>query len=476
MKKIKFFALLLALCLVASALLLTGCKKDDPPPTNPPPAPSTPPSEETGVTDGYYTYYELDDGTWAVTASESALTVSSLSIPATFRDKAVTQIGFAHPTASGVYEGFWGIAELISVTIPASVKAITPYAFTACQNLASVTFAEGSLLSSIGAYAFSECVALEEIALPQGVLTIGDKLFAACTNLCTVTLPATLTGVGIHVFEDCNKLLQLTNLSAVTLTGLPTYTEVRTSTDIPFASSIESSNDKGAVLATINGTEYLFGYRGTEAVLDLSDFHFTAVFDCALTANKTLTEITFPASLVEIGDSAFAECSSLSKITFAAGSRLTTIGVAAFESCRGLSNLTLPESLESIGYRAFCGCESLSELALPASLVEICNTAFASCYSLSKITFAADSQLTHIHSQAFLFCESLATIALPASLTNIGDRAFAGCLALTAVSFGNGSGWQLTPVPEGGMPALSDTANNAYYLTDLYVLCTWSKA
>ena len=473
MKKVRIFAFLLALCLIGTALVFTACKGDTPPPTTPPPAGPTP-QKPAGVTEGNFSYYELADGTWAVTAADG-ISATSLSIPATFREKAVTQIGIAHPTASDVYYGFWGLADLTAITIPASVTTVMPYAFSACTALKSITFAADAQLSSIGAYAFAQCTALESIALPDGLLTVGDDAFAACTKLNAVTLPSTLTSIGTRAFADCQKLLQLTNLSDLTVAGLPAYTEVRTSLDTPFASVIQMPDSKGAVLVTVNDVDYLFDYRGTEAVLDLSDLDFTKVFPYALAGNKLVTELKLPATVSEIGTAAFFDCAMLQKLSFAEDAALLAIGERAFESCRSLSSVTLPALLNTIDYRAFAGCDELKELTIPASVTEIGEAAFAGCLQLAKLTFSADAALWLIGSQAFFGCEALTAVALPASLTQIGAGAFEACTTLANVSFGLTSGWALSPTPDGTMPSLMNTANNAYYLTDLYVAFAWIK-
>ena len=474
MKKIRFLALLLALCLVGSVLLM-GCKKDDntpPEEPNPPPA-SGEPEKPKGVTEGNFTYYELEDGTWAVIASTGSVE-GALTLPSTFREKAVTQIGLQHPTATDVYYGFAGLDGLAAITIPASIKTVLPYAFTACETLHTVTFATGAQVTSIGAYAFAECAALTAIALPEGLLTLGESAFADCTELRSISLPTTLATLGDRALEDCNKLIFVTNLSTITVTGLSDFAEVRTDTDTPFTSTLTTNSD-GVQIFTANGKQYLFGFTDSDTKLDLSAMTFTAIFPGALMDNKTLTEVALPASVTEIGAYAFSGCAALTKVSFATGSALATIGDAAFDACRALHDLALPEGLESIGYRAFCGCEALTKITIPASVTEIGDTAFAACHLLKDLTFAEDSELTLIGSQAFLSCEALATVALPEKLAYIGEAAFGGCTALTAVSFTIRSGWQLTPAPEGGTPDLSNTANNVYYLTDLYLNCLWTK-
>jgi hypothetical protein len=63
---------------------------------------------------------------------------------------------------------------------------------------------DATSLDSIGDLAFGDCLALEEIIIPNGVKRIGDGIFHGCRNLNFVFLPDTLTNispdfvVGIH--------------------------------------------------------------------------------------------------------------------------------------------------------------------------------------------------------------------------------------------------------------------------------------
>ena len=79
---------------------------------------------------------------------------------------------------------FYKCSSLTSVTIPASVTTIESQAFYNCSSLTSVTFAAGSLLVSIGSYAF-----------------------AGCNNASlNIIIPASVTSVGTNAFEDVAKV------------------------------------------------------------------------------------------------------------------------------------------------------------------------------------------------------------------------------------------------------------------------------
>ncbi|MBE6187512.1 MAG: hypothetical protein E7143_00105 [Rikenellaceae bacterium] len=73
-----------------------------------------------------------------------------------------------------------------------------------------------------------------------------------------------------------------------------------------------------------------------------------------------ITSILIPSTVTEIGDYAFANCSSLTSLNIP--DSVTSIGVQAFSNCTSLKSLTIPDSVTSIGDCAFvlaCGLESL---------------------------------------------------------------------------------------------------------------------
>jgi hypothetical protein len=78
-------------------------------------------------------------------------------------------------------------AILTAVQIGNIVTSIGNLAFNNCFNLASVTFASISTLTSIGGNAFSDCPLLTSIAIPTSVTSIGVNAFLN-SGLTTVTI------------------------------------------------------------------------------------------------------------------------------------------------------------------------------------------------------------------------------------------------------------------------------------------------
>jgi len=91
-----------------------------------------------------------------------------------------------HVTTIGVFA--FSRCNLKNVTISDYVKSIDEYAFLACEELASVTFATDSLLESIGYMAFRSCTIVTSITIPAGVTTIGASAFSGWNNIQTIRI------------------------------------------------------------------------------------------------------------------------------------------------------------------------------------------------------------------------------------------------------------------------------------------------
>ena len=91
------------------------------------------------------------------------------------------------------------------IFIPTSVTEIGNYAFSNCQRLYQVTFAEDSKLYKIGDFAF-ETTVITEIRLPDGVREIGSQAFYNCYYLNTVILPEGLTEIPDYMVYACGNL------------------------------------------------------------------------------------------------------------------------------------------------------------------------------------------------------------------------------------------------------------------------------
>ena len=362
---------------------------------------------------------------------------------------------------------------LTSIEIPASVTTIGAAAFWGCSNLATVTFAEGSQLESIGNNAFQQCY-----------------------NLTSITIPASVTSIGSYVFQNCDLA------SMAVADGNTVY---------------DSRNGCNAIIVKSTNT-LIIGCKNSTipaGVTSIGNFVFSAT---------GLTSIEIPASVTSIGMCAFLNCSSLTTVTVYAPS--CSLGEDAFANCNNLANIyvfsdlvdtykgaenwstyaeritgitggycgttdhetdvvwaltgestnytltitgtgamadysdsskqpwkdyrssiktvVIGAGVTSIGNYTFAKCTGLTSINIPAGVTSIGDNAFWNCSNLATVTFAEDSQLATIGISAFSTCRGLASVEIPASVTSIGNNAFSTCNGLGSVTFAEGS--QLTSI------------------------------
>lgn len=178
--------------------------------------------------------------------------------------------------------------NLQTVRIPETVTSIGSMAFYGCKNLTSVVM--GDNVKSIGAKAFNSCTALTEVNLKNTEL-LGEYAFYGCTSLQKIFMGTALKVIGKNAFNKCAAL-----------------TEIKMS----------------------------------DTLLYIDDYAFAGV---------GVSTLKFPDTLGYIGNSSFKGCSALSSVTFGTGE--LKIASYAFENCVSLTEITIPDNVIEIGRCAF---------------------------------------------------------------------------------------------------------------------------
>ncbi len=148
------------------------------------------------------------------------------------------------------------------------------------------------------------------------------------------------------------------------------------------------------------------------------------------TANASITSVTVPEGVTEIGIGAFMCCSSLKTVILPLS--LTKLCDGVFMECTALETIRIPETTTDIDDIVFYGCTSLTSVNIPQGLTYIPMGMFYSCQKLDNVVLP--NSVTTIGTAAFAYCSSLKSIEIPQSVKSIGDSAFMFCETLNTVT------------------------------------------
>ena len=218
-------------------------------------------------------------------------------------------------------------------------------------NLVSVSFAEPSRLTSIGAKAFSGCSSLaSSIELPSGVTSIGDEAFKG-TAIFGLSLNEGLITIGKSAFENCDNLGGVTIPASVQSIGHYAFTNINS--DL-FSLRIEDAetpitfvcDNSWPQFCDMNNVEV---YQGRNITMSGSQNLSTPFYN-------NVTRIEFGPKVTAIPD-----VSNLSGLTFVKTHQVTPIAIAdnAFNSSAyANAELSIPggsiaDYQEATGWRNF---------------------------------------------------------------------------------------------------------------------------
>ena len=185
------------------------------------------------------------------------------------------------------------------------------------------------------------------------------------------------------------------------------------------------SEDGLRLLRVLGNPEYLEVKDGVKAICDY-----------AFQGLVYLRDVVLPASVVDLGEGAFASCHKLFKITMPG---VEFIGKECFALCYNLKEIALPETLRQIRAGAFACCKALEEIKIPSHLKIVDKSAFRNSGLKSLNIVINNDHYCWIFDRAFAYCKHLESVYLNKNVKIVERMAFAGCTSLKTIEFENPS-------------------------------------
>jgi len=373
-----------------------------------------------------------------------------------------------------------GGSTYYSKTVDVEVK--NPYITTGPSlthyfgNGGTVKIPDDLRLTEIGAYAFSNYDYVEKgendeiseeepdftkqeylgdatitkVVIPEGVKKIGAYAFANLTALEEVVLPSTIEAIEYGAFFGCTRLSTVKGIENVQLINKNAF----------FGCGIKGTLNLDKAHAI---SDYAFAGNRNIAKIILGD-DLKSVGAYAFAGNVKVSEIAVQADSVKYGPYVFTGCTSLKSMTM----NTAVIPSGAFSGCTSLTNITIGKDVSLISEFAFhntkvstftvadgnttfkpqaSGQYLLSsdgrtlmlvsptvtgEFAInDSNVVYIGNGAFS---ANSRITKVSIPSVVQVGSYAFYMCERLNEVKL-GSLIAVGDYAFSNTSISTLPTF-----------------------------------------
>lgn len=297
------------------------------------------------------------DGPWTTTETYDLCKSStyapwiSYGIKSVIVKNGVTGIG---------YGAFANCKDLTSVIIENGVTKIDGRAFVNCENLTSIALPNS--LTKIGDRAFDNCKRLTSIHIPDSVTEIDNFAFCYCTRLTSIFIPYGVTSIGSGAFSHCYSLTSI--MIDENNTKYKFIDGVLFSKDGTYLHTYLVSN-KAPSYTVPDGVTSIgdWAFDSCKNLTSLFTNNVTNIGEKAFCRCENLVTYSFDSStgtLTISGKGSVDFCPHKKSVkSVVIGEGITSIGSSAFRET-SLTSITIPASVTNIGDYVFMGCNKLN--------------------------------------------------------------------------------------------------------------------
>lgn len=312
-------------------------------------------------------------------------------------------------------------------------------AFSGCHALTALALREGVV--SVGDGAFANCAELVSVSLPASVERLGT--WAEVQEEGSETKKYTFVSMDLFKTTGVSPKLERVDVNE-------NNTHYYSENGMLFGKYEKEGDETTAKEVPVRLYFCPFAKTGDVKLPNT----LIEIYKEAFAYNTGVTSVSFNGELAseafDIGENALYNAKALTTFELPVG--LKTIKTGLFKGCSGLKTIVVPNTVSSIAAGAFQGCVSLSTVNFAegndGNPLELKDGSYSTTHSGN----GSDMVDTTIYTGAFGYyyerrwatggrtvekgCISLTSIKFPKRLSYVGAYAFYGCESLTTIDFG----------------------------------------
>lgn len=315
-------------------------------------------------------------------------------------------------------------------------------AFSGCHALTALALREGVV--SVGDGAFANCAELVSVSLPASVERLGT--WAEVQEEGSETKKYTFVSMDLFKTTGVSPKLERVDVNE-------NNTHYYSENGMLFGKYEKEGDETTAKEVPVRLYFCPFAKTGDVKLPNT----LIEIYKEAFAYNTGVTSVSFNGELAsesfDIGENALYNAKALTTFELPVG--LKTIKTGLFKGCSGLKTIVVPNTVSSIAAGAFQGCVSLATVNFAEGNDGNPLVLEDGSYSTTHSGTGSDMVDTTIYTGAFGYyyerrwvtggrivekgCISLTSIKFPKRLSYVGAYAFYGCESLTTIDFGAGS-------------------------------------